>query len=750
MDAERKEMEELMEEPTAGNTGSGGDASSEDANCYIGNRVIHIRKVFASSGIDLEAACTDENGRTCWLPSNLSPWNKFLFPVCLELVETEPGALCLRSVNVEGRKFSHMDNLYDGAWVFAWLPSHHRCVQAICLCEAVLFERPAFTLKTAIGSSANLRHLTLKGGYSTRYDTNELSEALEPLTNLEIFEFVKLDVTSDLLPEVISNLLLRNRQRLVKVGFKRNAFSRRSTSSLLSALTQCTALAELSFSQIPLAEPHVKIMAALLREARLLKKLSLCFCFGEGVDLARIAKALEHNTSLQELKVEACEANMMTLFCALAANTTLRLLDLDKCTMSGSSAAALANALRQNKGLRSLAMEHCSVDDGMAAKLAEAIIQNEALETLELTENSVSALGIAAFCTALKKNHTLKRVSFGMFHATDAERGELAQLLNKSDCYGRITMPWADADLPHLTVALLVPSQSPSEVSLNEIADLSKALVCELFDTLASNTAVRTLKVEVRGYEADKADALFQALKTNRSIRSLELQLSVDSLEGSIITGVAKALVTNATVFELAIETSDVSLQASKMLASMLTQNTTLTSLDLHCRYLGTKRIETLSRGMMRNKAIISLNLNKVLAKNHVTFRLQEALRRNIVYLNMAVQFVMCTNLTKPYAEAFETLRRTSSLVLQVTKVSGFSEQEAERAMEAADNYIRTHYLFVTGVIKHSLSCYPGEGKQADALNDYCWQAIAAFLKVSDVLNERPFPGGNAGAPSNT
>lgn len=736
-----------MEKSTAGDTY--GVVAPEGAIPYIGNRVAHIRRVFASSGIDFETACTYENDGICWLLSNLSPWNKFLFPLCLELVETQPGKLCLRSVNLGGRKFSHVDVLYDGAWVFAWLPSHHRCVQAICLCETILFQKPAFTLKSGIGSSANLRHLTLKGGYSTRYDAIELSEALEPLTNLEVFEFVKLDVISDSLPKVLSNLLLRNSRSLVKVGFKRNAFSKRSTSSLLSALTQCTALVELSISEIPLTEPHVKIMAALLHEAKLLKKLSLCLCFGEDVDLARIAKALEHNMSLQELKLEACKANLVTLFRSLVTNTTLRLLDLDKCTMSGSSTTALANALRQNKGLRSLAMEHCSVDNGMAAKLAGAIIQNDVLETLELTENMVSALGITAFCTALKKNHTLKRVSFGMFHATDAERGDLARLLNQSDCYGRIAMPWADADLPHLTAALLVPSQSPSELSLNEIADLSKALVCELFDTLGSNTAVRTLKVEVRGYEADKADALFRALKTNQSIRSLELQLSVDSLEGSIITGVARALLINKTVCELAIETSNVSLQASKMLDSMLTQNTTVTSLDLHCHYLGTKRIETLSRGMMKNKAIISLNLSKVLAQNHVTFRLQKALRRNIAYLNMAVQFVMCTNLTKPCAEAFETLRRTSSLVPQVIKVSGMSEQEAKRALEAADIYIRTHYLLVTGVVKHSLACYPGEGKQVDVLNDYCWQAIAAFLKVSDVLDGRSSLRGNAGAPSN-
>ncbi|KAK8769785.1 hypothetical protein V5799_013750 [Amblyomma americanum] len=750
MEVEREEIGELVEEPIAGDSGSGGDAPSEGANSYLGNRITHVREVLASSGIDMEAACTHEDGRICWLPSKLSPCNKFLFPLGLELVETEPGTLCLRTVCVEPRKFAHTGEMYGGAFVFAWLPRHHRCVQAICVCDTVLFERPAFALNSAIGSSVNLRHLSLQGGYSTRYNDNELSEALLHLTKLESFEFIKLDVTSDSLPEVISNLLLRNSKSLVKVRFKRNAFSEQNISSLFSALTQCSALAELSFSQDSLTESHVTILAALLGEGKLLKKLSLSLCLGENIELAPFAKALEHSKSLQVLKLHLCQANMVTLFHALAGNATLRHLDLDSSTMCGTHATALANALRRNKGLRSLAMEHCSVNDEIARKLAEAITENGTLETLNLKENAISALSITAFCTALKKNKTLKRVSFGMFHASDADRNDLAQLLNQSDCYGRIAMPWADSDLPHLTAALAVPSQSPSKLSLYEIADLPKELVCLLFDALASNTAVKALTVEVRGYEADKANSLYQALKANQSIRSLELQLSVESLEGSIITGVAKALVINKTISELAIYTSDVSLNASKTLAFMLAKNTTLTSLQLCCRYLGAKRIEMLSRGMTQNKAVISLDLYKALAKNRATFRLQEALRQNIAYLNMAVQFVLMTNLTKPCAEAFETLRRTSSLVPQVIKVSGMSEQQAKKALDAADHYIRTHYLFVTGIIKHSLMCYPGERKQADALNDYCWEAIAAFLKVSDVLDERPSLGGNAAALSNT
>lgn len=703
-------------------------------NYYIDHRIGEIRKFLELKGVGLDDVCTDAAGRTCWLCSNTTPWNRLLAPLSLELVESVPGKLSLRSINVDSRNLNDVNALYDGAFVFTWLPKQHRCVQTICLHDSVLFQKPAYSLKLALLSSANLRHLKLKGAYSTLFNEQELSEGLESLTKLESFELLKLDVTH-MLASSIAALLRRNKGHLVKVGFKRNSLSQRSTATLLSALIECKALTELSFDHNNLAKPNVKTMARVVRAARLLKKLSLRYSLEDEGQFNPIAAALKDHASLEEFKLQSCEAPLGPLFEALETNTTLRLLDLDSCTMSAAYATGLANALRCNGALRRVAMQHCSVDDAAAEKLADAVVQNGTLETLDLSENRVNMQGIAAFCAALKKNKTLKTVSFGMFHATDEERRELAHLLNRSDCYGRIAVPWANPDLPPLTMTLALPSQSPSELSLSDITEFSGTLVCELFDTLASNTEVKTLKVEARGYEADKADALCRALSSNQSIKSLELQLNVESLQGSLIVGVTKALVVNATVTELIIYTCDISLHSSKTFASMLAQNKTLTTIALYCRHLGTKRLEMLSRGMIQNSVVISFTFGKALPRNRATFRLHEAVRRNIGLLNMAAQFVLQADVTKRCAQAFETLRRTSSLVAHVAKVSGQSEQEAAAALDAAEKYIRSHYLFVTGVVREAVRCYPGTGKQADALNDYCWQAIAEYLKVSDVLD---------------
>lgn len=85
----------------------------------------------------------------------------------------------------------------------------------------VLFQKPAYSLKLALGSSANLRNLKLKDAYSTLFKEQELSEGPESLTKLESFEFLKLDVTH-MLASSIAALLRQNKGHLVKVGFKLN------------------------------------------------------------------------------------------------------------------------------------------------------------------------------------------------------------------------------------------------------------------------------------------------------------------------------------------------------------------------------------------------------------------------------------------------------------------------------------------------------------------------------------------------
>ncbi|KAL1440951.1 hypothetical protein MTO96_008997 [Rhipicephalus appendiculatus] len=678
--------------------GCGEPPPEKAAHFYVDDRVQYVREFLASKGVDFDRPCSYDSDGDCWLSGALPPWNKILSAVCLELIELRPATLCLRSIDMDSKGNTSVEALNYGAYLFTWLPKQHACVQSICLVESLLFKKPAFALKLALGSSARLRHLTLKGGYSTPFSERDLSDGMAALKTLETFEFLKLDITSRDLAHDIAALLRENGRHLVKVRFERNDLSQRSTAVILKAVLKCQA--------------------------------SL-----KGGPFGPIAKALESNTSIEELSLKACEIQFELLFEALRTNTILKVLDLDSCTMTYSDVRHLASALTFNKGLRTVLLPHCSLENEGIVELANAMAKNDTLEKLDLFYNRCGARAVMAFCRSLTENCILRSVRFGLTAVSDQERRELSHQLSKQECYGRIVLPWVDADLVPLTIALTADAQSLRELDLGDLDDFSSSLLCSLFDALASNTTVRVLKLEARHYDCRLGEALRNALISNQSIKSLELELGMNSFQGSFICDVCKALLVNATVVKLTLIAIEIGLRPSKLFAQMLRQNRALTSITLYSRHFEAKRVEMISRGLVENNTVTSF-VSKSLPRNRATLRIREAIGRNVGLLNRAAKFVMQTTLTKRSAQAFETLRVAPSFVLQLSEVTGKSEQEAQAAIEAADRYIRSHYLYLTGVVKFSVKCHPSTQTQVDALNDYCWEAIAQFLTVSDVHDE--------------
>uniref|UniRef100_L7M5C8 Ran gtpase-activating protein n=1 Tax=Rhipicephalus pulchellus TaxID=72859 RepID=L7M5C8_RHIPC len=732
-----RDSEALVTEPRdeMDSDGCGEPTPEKAARFYVDDRVQYVREFLASKGVDFDRPCSYDSDGDCWLSGALPAWNKILSPVCVELIELRPATLCLHSIDMDSKGNTSVEALNYGAYLFMWLPEQHACVQSICLVESLLFKKPAFALKLALASSARLRHLTLKGGYSTPFSERDLSDGMAALKALETFEFLKLDITSRDLARDIAALLRENGRHLAKVRFERNDLSQRSTTAILKALLKCQALSELSFDDNHLNKGNIEILAAVVRSLRNLRKLTLRYSISEGGRFGPIAKALESNTSLEELSLKACQIQFELLFEALRTNTTLKVLDLDSCTMTYSEVRHLATALTFNKGLRTVLLPHCSLEDEGTVELANAMAKNDTLEKLDLLYNRCGARAVMAFCRSLTNNHSLRSVDLELTAVSDQERRELSHQLSQHDCYGRIALPWVDADLTPLTIALKADAHSLRELDLGDVEEFSRSLLCSLFDGLASNTMVRALRLEARHYDCHLGKALRNALISNQSIKSLEFELGMNSFEGSFISDVCKALLVNTAVVELTLIVIEIGLSPSKLFAQMLRENRALTSITLFSRHFETKRVEMISRGLIENNVVTSF-VSRTLPRNRAGHRIREAIGRNIGLLNLAAKFVTWTTLTKRSAEAFETLRVAPSFVLQLSKVTGMSEQEALAAIEAADRYIRSQYLYLTGIVKFSVKCHPSTQTQVDALDDYCWQAIAQFLKVSDVRDE--------------
>ncbi|KAL1440956.1 hypothetical protein MTO96_009002 [Rhipicephalus appendiculatus] len=640
------------------------------------DRIQYIREFLASKDVDFDRPCTFRMDGDCWLVGTLRPWNKILSAVYLELVELRPAILCLRSNCLDSDGNRNVDAVRNGAYLFRWLPKQHACVQSICVDESRGFRNQLLVLDKVLRSSAHLRHLTLNGGYSMSYSERDLCDGMATLKTLETFEFLDLGIASRNLARGIASLLRKKRET--------------------PPLLDCQVLSELSFDRNPLNKGNIETLAVVVRSLRNLKKLTLDYSINEDAPFGPIAKVLESNGTLEELSLIDCRIQVELLFEALQTNTTLRLVDLMYCTMNLSEVMHFANALSLNKGLRTVLLQHCHLAEEGIVALANAVAVNDTLEKLDLSGYWWSAQAVMAFCRSLKNNRTPRSVVLGPMMSSDQERMELSQELSQHKCHDRIALPWEDADLTPLTMALKADAQSLQELDLPDLVTLSVSLSCSLLDALASNTTVRVLKFKSGGYDS---------------------------------------LLVNATVVQLSLLASKIGVGTSKLVAKMLGQNRTLTTITFSSHILKGKQGEIISRGLVQNNTVTSF-MSPCLSRSHASLRIREVIGRNLGLLNLAVKFVMQMDLTKRSAQAFETLRAAPSLVFQLSEVAGKSEQEALAAIEAADWYLRSHYLYLTGVVKFSVECHPSTQTQVDALNDYCWHAIAQFLTVSDVRDD--------------
>lgn len=690
-------------------------------------------------GLDLDRPCSGEfDGACCWLAQRISPWNKVLHPVSVELVETEPARLTLRSTPTERRRFNSEDELFDAAYVFSRLPALHRCVQSIKLEGAVLLHRPVSTLALALGRSRNLRHLALRGSNETPVCAEELAEGLAALGSLESLDFTKLAVNGTL-SRSLAGLLQRNASHVASVSFGVNDMSQRNANRLLRALEGCRSLTELSIARSTLGARCVQSIARLVRITTSLKKLVLSCCVPADDAIAwDVFDAFRVNTSVAELRVFACEADVVRVFSALVDNESLSRLCLHTCNVRGGpeNAQHLQTALRSNTGLRHLELVGCDVDHFGVEAIARGLEVNCTLETLHLTSEDVTVRGMNAFCDTLRKNNTLKRAVFDRVHGSEQERATLSFRLAKVKAYSRVQMNWLEPDFAQLSAVVALNSESPTELHLCHANDVKEESLVAILENVATNERIRFLKVALDASDRRAADALCTALSSNRSVRVLEIEI-YDTSDGGLLGRISRALVTNSMLSELKMDASMISMSSIKGIAFLLSRSTSIVKFALKSfPALTTRSLSFLSRALAKNRTVVDGTLDTAVEVNRVSFHILNALRRNTGLLNSAVSFVTRERLDRRAAEAFEELSEKSSLIPQVARVTGQTEEQARTSVLSALLYIQSNYLRITGIIRDTVVCYPGVGTQVDALNHECWCAITCYLKVSDVIFE--------------
>lgn len=315
-------------------------------------------------------------------------------------------------------------------------------------------------------------------------------------------------------------------------------------------------------------------------------------------------------------------------------------------------------------------------------------------------------------------------------------RATLSFRLAEVKAYSRVQLNWLEPDLAQLSAVVALDSESPTELHLSHEDGIQEESLVSILENLATNRRVRVLRLRLDESDRRAADALCTALSSNQSIQRLEIDTS-GTWDGGLLGRIAQALVTSSTVSDLRLDASTLSLRSIKSLAYLLSRSTSIVKFVLKSfPALSIRRLSLLSRGMAKNTTLVDATLDGTMEVNHVSFRALNVLRRNTGLLNSAVSFVTRQRLDRRAAEAFEELSDKASLVPQVSRLTGKTEEEARASVLSALRYIQSNYLRLTGIVWDTVVCHPGVGTQVDALNHECWCAIAHYLKVSDVVCE--------------
>ncbi|KAK8763383.1 hypothetical protein V5799_034011 [Amblyomma americanum] len=421
------------------------------------------------------------------------------------------------------------------------------------------------------------------------------------------------------------------------------------------------------------------------------------------------------------------------LFAALEVNSTLRSLRIGFTFIDPSCGEALALAVSKNTSLLHLELA-AHVDNHCMISMAEALSQNTTLEKLRFSGAVEGLDGVLALCDALRTNKTLKRLEFPEFRASRIERAALAEKLNYVRGYSRVVLPLAEPDLPPLSTFLACPTSCPEELGEINFSGVSHVNVKPFLNALASNSRVRTLSVVADATSEAKLVALCRMLRANHSIWTFKITLN--SVQEHSVQELLNILEANETIRELEITSFELGAQIASSLSDFFARNRTITKFKLSVIGLGLSWfIEKLSQGIVMNPVILEFQTDEVSTDVNTRYLISERLIRNRLVLNRAVDFVVLHCKDRRCAEAFELFSGKHCLLAQVIETSGKTEPEALRATAFAENFLLDNYLVITGIVRHSVACHPGDGHtQCDRLNADCWRAIVRHLKISDVL----------------
>ncbi|XP_064455008.1 protein NLRC3-like [Ornithodoros turicata] len=480
----------------------------------------------------------------------------------------------------------------------------------------------------------------------------------------------------------------------------------------------------------------------------------------------------------------------------------LTALDLSDNALTFIGLEAICNAIAENNKIVCLAVSGNDLDNRALEVLAGTVICRGSIEVLTLSRNRISDEGLFKFSEALRENRTVHELDLSnniigprgaqcLFEALfdndvirdvdlsfncvgDKSREDFARLLSDESAPPEImdkSVDWMNA-----LGGVLKKSRILREINVraNYIYNVDG-----LAEGIALSTCLRKLDLAQNLLDDDAVQKLAAALKTNQSIRWLNLSHQRTKLSSGIIA-LAESLEANSTLTHLALQGDLVSAEGLVAISRMLTVNRTLYDLDLSYNKVDAISMTVFANAMSLNKGITHLTfhrMNKFAAEElaetvqsnryicSITVNtLQDPLLKRARELVHRVTSTNCqayckalrfatlhTSFDNALASAFEVFSSNKAFLDRLEEATG---TDPKCLVFSKRLFIANNYFRITKVVKRHLVCEElpvSTGKsqlQLDALNEYCLMLICSYLEVSDVRPSEATPVNSEEKPS--
>jgi Ran GTPase-activating protein (RanGAP) involved in mRNA processing and transport len=283
--------------------------------------------------------------------------------------------------------------------------------------------------------------------------------------------------------------------------------------------------------------------------------------FGDH-DAEELGAALAHNTSLRELRLNRCMFGARGLRCiteALSTNTVFERLTIlcNDLEIGNNCGELLADLLVSTSSLRHLTLNTRSRSFGEvgARAIADALKVNTTLEGLYISGNEIGDAGAAALAGGLAVNSSLRELHANFCGIGAAGSRAIADALKINTTLEELYIANNNIGLlGSRAIAEALKVNTTLErlfISDNEIGDAGAAA---LADGLAVNSALRQLHANTCGIGAAGSRAIAEALKINTTLEKLRIVNNKVGNAGA--AALAGAVATTTSLSELHLATN--------------------------------------------------------------------------------------------------------------------------------------------------------------------------------------------------